>query len=174
METSFTVIEIAADIIYFVLVGDKIEIDNLVEKFNAKNKDSTIKYVSARLGVPTSIACEKLQKILNKKLEIDTAIESAQCFTYAEGFNKRTYMLMILSENDKRFTLGFPTMELSDEIDPEDIIINWIKKRCGTLPRGIRRSIRPISLVGNDEDIIVYVAKLSKENKESSKAVRKN
>jgi len=162
MEAGFTVIEILAEYIYFVLVGDKSAIDEIVEKCNSRNTDTSITYISTRLGLPSAIRCDRLQKALNAKVEIATGLESAQCFTYAEGFDKKTYMLALLEEGDKKFVLSFPKMELTDEDEPEDIILAWIKKRVGNVDRSIKKTIRPISLVGNNEEIIVYIAKLLK------------
>ena len=55
--------------------------------------------------------------------------------------------------------LRFPKIDLIDE-DPERMIIDWIKKHNGVLPVHIKKTIKPLSLVGYDKDILVYMAKI--------------
>ena len=64
-------------------------------------------------------------------------------------------MLMMI-END---VLRFPKIDLLEE-DPEKMIIDWIKKYNGQVPDIIKHTIKPLSLVGLDDEILVYSAKL--------------
>jgi hypothetical protein len=64
-------------------------------------------------------------------------------------------MLMIVDEN----ILRFPKIDLVDE-DPEKMIYDWIKKNYGSVPEEIKKTVRPLSLVGYDNNILVYTAKI--------------
>jgi len=161
MEISgYTIIEVTADFMYFVLTGSKDDIYNFVTILNNNNKDNNIKYISSRIDMPSSFKLEQLKKIYKKKVSIDNGIESSQCFAFAEGLNKKTYMLMILEEINNELILGYPKLNLSDEEDPEETIITWLKKKSGKVPKGIRKTIKPITLVGTDDNILLYVAKM--------------
>lgn len=161
MEISgYTIVKIYADCIYFIAVGDKSDISNFVDELNKSNKDNSIKYLASRIDVPLIICCEQIQKKIKKRVEIAPSIESAQSYAFAQGFKKRSYAILVLEDGEDKSTLGFPHLELSDEDDPEELIIKWIKKRVQKVPKGIKKTIRPVTLVGPDEDILVYVAKL--------------
>jgi hypothetical protein len=64
-------------------------------------------------------------------------------------------MMMMIDDN----ILRFPKIDLIDE-DPEQMIIDWIKKNYGSVPEHLKKSIKPLSLVGYDNDILVYSAKI--------------
>lgn len=163
------VIEIIADYIYFVITGDKQELLELKDKLEKKDVESI--YMVLRLDIPISFRFEKIQKTLNTKLNIDNGIESAQSYALAqEQFifykmtNKRKldiepicdrpkYMLMVVNDN----VLRFPKLELNDEDEPDKIIIDWINKK-NIQNNNLKNSIKPISLVGFDNEILVYTA----------------
>jgi hypothetical protein len=65
------------------------------------------------------------------------------------------YMIMVIDDN----ILRFPKIDLVDE-DPERMIMEWVKKHNGYLPVEIKKTIKPLSLVGYDKDILVYTAKI--------------
>jgi hypothetical protein len=156
----YTIIEVYADFIYFIAVGDKTEIRNFVDELNKSNKDSGIKYLASRIDIPLTICCEQLQKTIKKRIEIAPSIESAQSHAFAQGFKKRSYTVVVLEDVGDKSTVSFPRLELNDDDDPEELIIKWLKKRVHKIPKGIKKTIRPVTLVGPDEDILVYVAKL--------------
>lgn len=159
----YTIIEVTADIMYLIIVGDKKDINNFVEDLNKNNKDNTIKYVSARIDIPTSVKCDQLQKLYKKKINVDNGIESAQCYTFAEGLNKKSYMLLMLEEGENNVTFSYPKMNLDDDADPEELIHTWIKKRVGKIPYGIKKSMKPLTLVGVDDNILVYMAQIKND-----------
>ena len=50
--------------------------------------------------------------------------------------------------------------EIAPEEDPEKMIMDWIKKYNGFVPDIMKHTIKPLSLVGLDDEILVYSAKL--------------
>jgi len=163
------VIEIIADYIYFVITGDKKELLDLKGKLEEKDVESI--YMVLRLDIPISFRFEKIEKTLNTKLNIDNGIESAQSYALAQEqfiFYKMTnkkklefeqicdkpkYMLMVINDN----VLRFPKLELNDEDEPDKIILEWINKK-NIQNNNLKNSIKPISLVGFDNEILVYTA----------------
>ena len=166
------VIEISADYIYFVIIGNKKNLSDLsknMEKYNIENNnDNTKKFILTRLDIPIIYLYDKIEKKSNKKLILDYSIESAQSYAFAqeqfifpcerkkfiENDNTNNYMIMIIDDN----ILRFPKIDLVDE-DPEKMIMEWIRKHNGCIPSQIKKTIKPLSLVGYDKDILVYTAK---------------
>ena len=62
----------------------------------------------------------------------------------------------MMIEND---ILRFPKIDLTED-DPEKMIIDWIKKYYGFVPDIMKNTIKPLSLVGLDDEILVYSAKI--------------
>ena len=144
--------------------------ENHNKEYNKEyNKECNKKFIITRLDIPILNNYDKIEKKLNIKLKLDYSIESAQSYAFAqEQFifpreNKKfvdndktiNYMIMVINDN----ILRFPKIDLIDE-DPEKMIIDWIKKHNGFLPSEIKKTIKPLSLVGYDKDILVYMAKI--------------
>jgi hypothetical protein len=167
-----TIIEIVADYIFFVITGTQTEIEEysrtLTKKYN-----NTVKCISLRIDVPISFACEKLEKNYGV-ITIENGAESAQSYAFAQDsyivknksnvlesmFSKRTHMLMMLEDDGKNKKLKFPKLELHDQDDPEEVVLDWVKEVGGYVPKGLKKTIKPISIVGFNDDILVYTAKI--------------
>jgi hypothetical protein len=154
----YKVIEVTANHMYFVIYGNKNEVSDFVNMLNKHNKDINIKYMFARTNIPSSNKIDKIQKLYTKKVYLDNGTESSQCFALAEGNPKKTHMVMSVTETDNNVILGYPKLDLSDSEDPEQTILKWIKKNAGKLPKGIKKSLKPITLVGTEDDILLYIA----------------
>jgi hypothetical protein len=171
-----TIIEIVADYIYFVMMGTHTEIEQYCKLLSKKtnNYSNDIKYISLRIDIPISFACEKLEKNYGK-IFIETGTESAQSYAFAQDSyiiknknnsldsmfnNKITHMLMIIEDVNGIKKLKFPKLELHDQDDPETVVLEWIKEMGGYIPKTVKKTIKPISIVGYNDDILVYSAKL--------------
>ena len=134
IDNQVTVIEITADYLCLVVLGDKSSIENLIS--DMKNTiPQNIQYIAVKIDYPSANKCYELTKSLNngidieesdtaniKKVIIDDGVETAQCYTYAEGYHSQLYMLMNITEQDNSYVLGYPKFELNDEEDPEDVL----------------------------------------------------
>ena len=169
-----TIIEIVADYIYFVMTGTQTEITDYCKLLKNKYKDDSIDFISLRIDIPIAFSCDKLEKKYGKIL-IENGSESAQSYAFAqdsyiiknksESYNsifntKRTHMLMILEKSDKHQVLRFPKLELHDQDDPEEVVLDWVKQFGGYVPKTLKKTIKPISIVGYNDDILVYTAKI--------------
>lgn len=173
-----TIIEIVADYIYFVMMGSHTEIEEYCKILSKKNNKhmNDVTYISLRIDIPISFACEKLEKNYGK-IFIETGTESAQSYAFAQDSyiiknksksnsldsmfnNKITHMLMIIEDINGIKRLKFPKLELHDQDDPETVVLDWIKETGGYIPKTIKKTIKPISIVGYNDDILVYSAKI--------------
>lgn len=172
-----TIIEIVADFIFFVVIGSNDEIKNYIK--NIKNKNANNIYISLKIDVPIVNEIKKLEKKYIKKITIESGSESAQSFAFAQDsyiiknknvstdmLNKKTFMLMVLESIDdsSKMILKFPKLELHDDDDPEVVVMNWVSYMHNTKNsitiKNIKKTIKPITLVGYKNDILVYTAKI--------------
>ena len=170
-DDNVSIIEITADYLYLIILGDKVKIDNLINIINNNNNNlnKTI-YISVKIDTPVAHKCDEYFNILNlnkennkyKHIVLDDSIEMSQCCTYAEGYSNQLYMIMCIVEEDMKYILGYPKFELGDEEDPELIIVNWFKKNTNTIPNGIKKNIKLITVVGPQTNILVVATKIKK------------
>jgi len=180
MSENCTIMEIVADYIYFVIIGNKEDLVCLSKLFRQYNDINNISktYIITRLDIPISYKYEVWENEFNKKIVFDYGIESAQSYAIAQeqfifstlkgskhnlsntkepDLNEK-YMLLILESDN---IIHFPKLDLHDDDDPEEIILSWINKIIGHIPDKIKKTIKPISLVGYNDDILVYIANIS-------------
>lgn len=171
IDNQVTIIEITADYLCLVVLGDKMTIDELIEDIKLANPTDSTQYIAVKIDHPTANKCMELSDFLNcnknqtKNIILDDGVETAQCYTYAEGYHCQTYMLMNISEEDTKYILGYPKFELGDEEDPEIIIEGWFKKKVKRLPSGIKKNMKLITVVGAETNILVIATKIKNKKK---------
>lgn len=169
-EKKTSIIEIMAEYIYLVIIGEKNDLKEFAKNLKTNVYDDKKKFIITRLDIPILFEYDNLLKNINQELIIDNGIESAQSYAYAQEpfilprMNKKkimkmdhteNYMLMMIDDN----ILRFPRIDLTEE-DPEKMIIDWIKKYNGNVPEKFVKTIKPLSLVGFDDEILVYSGKI--------------
>lgn len=169
-----TIIEIVADYIFFVMTGAQFEIEEYCKILKKKYNNDSIDFLSLRIDIPISFSCDKLEK-QHGQINIENGTESAQSYAFAQDSyivknkietydsmfnNRRTHMLMILEKDGNRKKLKFPKLELHDQDDPEEVVLEWVKEFGGNIPKTLKKTIKPISIVGYNDDILVYTAKI--------------
>jgi hypothetical protein len=106
----------------------------------------------------------------NKKyIKLDEGVETAQCLTYADVTSNdatatkrktpgsKLVMVMVMIKNDSCFTLSYPILQLDQEENPDKLISKWLKDN--NLKNIVRElTIRPVHIVGNEHDILVFSA----------------
>jgi hypothetical protein len=165
-KNNIPIIEITANYIYLIILGNKKNIQLLVNNFN-RTASSNISYHMLKMIIPLAQECETvlIPKIYNEKnklvdcINIYDGAEVAQCYICAHGteYHENLYMMAIL-ESDKYF--GFPKFDLDTEYDPEKIITNWFVSNSCTIPRGIKKNMEPVTVVGINNDILVVACQI--------------
>lgn len=163
-----TILEINVEHIYYILVGKKEDLEKFI-----KDNNNTNNYLLFKINIPLTVQCEQLEKSIGKSIHIEPSIESAHCYTYGDGFPTNSYILMELVDDlySNKKKLVFPFIDINNDINSDDsdsneedvevIIENEIKKRFVKIPPSIKKSLRPISIVGYNEDILVYASKVN-------------
>jgi hypothetical protein len=163
-----TIIEISADYIYLVIIGKKENLKQFINNIKYY-KDDNKQFIISRLDIPILFSFDKIKKNYTNIQLLDRSIESAQSYAFAQEqfifpkMNRKlleedksiNHMIMLIDNN----ILRFPKIDLNEE-DPEKVIFDWLKKYCGFVNEEIKKTIRPLSLVGYNNEILVYSAKI--------------
>lgn len=170
MEENITVIKISAEYLYLITIGNKSQIDLLINNMNLHSKNNTEKYYSLKTHDSISSFCNILNKsndiISSKKhVIIDDGIEPAQTYSYADRTSSNLYMLMLLTEHEDNYVLSFPKFELNNEKDPDEQIESWFKNKANRIPKGLFKNLKVITVVGNNSNILVMSTRLAKKQK---------
>lgn len=171
VDNQVTIIEIPADYLCLVVLGDKGTIDELITNMKSENPTDTTHHIAVKIDDPSASKCSELYTSLNeedtkkKNVIIDDGVETAQCYTYGEGYGSQTYMLMHVHEENDKYIFGYPKFELEDGEDPEIIIEKWFKRKVKKLPSGIKRNMKLITVAGNKSNILVIATKIKNKKK---------
>jgi len=181
---NFTVI--VADFMYLTLIGSLDQMDQVIEIMN--NNRENKHYISIHTETPIA---EILESDTIKKILIDDCrrnnldlsqkelaeqmkycvfaegMETAQCLIYADGYRK-DHMLMEVSNDVTCFKISFPVIQLDEEVTPDKLIGEWIiRHNIQSIVNDI--TIRPVSIVGNKNDILVFVSIINQKCREKIK-----
>lgn len=172
VDNQVTVIEITADLLYLIVLGDLTSIEKFINDIKKNNPSDTTEYMPVKIDNPSANKCHDIMSDINdnmmsKTVIIDDGVESAQCYTYAEGYNNQLYMIMTLNKIDEqeKYLLSYPKFELVDDGDPDEIVENWFKKKVKKIPKGIKKNMKLITVVGTNANILVIATKLSNKTK---------
>jgi hypothetical protein len=159
-------IRISVNSIYFVLLGDLLSLEKIVEEFNA-NKNSDYEdffYLIKKIKIPISMVCDELSKQYN--VTLDTEIEKSQCYIYADHQEDDLYFILLLEKHNlitNEYKLCFPKLDFGLGEDPEKIICQWLKKKIGRIPKCLKKTLKPEILVGKEDNIMVFSGKYKLE-----------
>lgn len=177
---------IVADFMYFALIGSVDIINKIIEIMNMNQENKH--YISIHTETPIAriLDSDIIKKILIDDCYRDDSglsqtelaermkycmfaegMETAQCLIYADGYRK-DHMLIEVTDEGSHFKISFPVIQLDDEVSPDKLIGDWImKRRIQSIVSDI--TIRPVSIVGNKNDILVFVSMINREAVEKKK-----
>ena len=158
MDKEIPFIEIEATSIYFAIVGNIKSINKLINRLSANNTDPGIIYVAASINIPIAKKCDELMTKYKQHISIGSGVEVAQCHVYAEGYDSNNQFVLVLSKTNNEYILKFPEIEVNGKNEPDSSIMNWIKERIDKVPKSIKETLRPVYLVGESDDILVFSA----------------
>ena len=172
MNNQVTIIEITADFLCIVVLGDKKSIDDLIPNINIKNTP-LIKYIAVKIDTPSANKCFEMNNNSHRNIIIDDGVESAQCYTYAEYCQKQLYMLMTIEDKNSSSVLGFPKIELYNDEDPELVVEDWFKKNIkNSISEEFKRNMRLTGIVGIDNNILVVATKINCCKKKKNRSAK--
>lgn len=162
---------ITADFMYLVVIADLKKIESIVSKLNVRNNNDTVsndsyKYLITAIDNPCASIRDSTiyelfddDKIKEKCIKFGEGVEPAQTLTFAEGYNKSFHILLEVEELPNEICVRYPKLNLEDETEPEKLISSWIKKK-GLASIMDKLIIRPVNIVGSDNEILVFAAKV--------------
>jgi len=162
-------IEIFADTIYCIYYGKYKTVTKFRDILNEYCEKNSIdkKYIITKLNLPVARFCESQQDLFNKKnntnfvFNFNKSLESIQCMVYAECNNKDAkdmYTLLCLEKNKDfdNYDIKYPSIDLCDNYDPEEIIYREIKKISPAYAKYIRKNVKLVDIAGEEDEILVY------------------
>ena len=158
---------ITADFMYLLILGVNNKLDDICNFLNTQNKNNNtnIRYVSNRIDTPCVDLNNNIINLFNGEneyIEFAEGVEQAQTLTFAEGYNKSYKILFEVEKFDSKIEIRYPKLSLEDETEPEKLISSWIKKlKLVELMEKI--IIRPVNIVGNVNEILVFAARINNE-----------
>jgi hypothetical protein len=170
MNTDITVI--TADYMYLVVIADQNKLEDILCELNFKISSNRYKYLSACIDFP--IACidyteiydmfieyypDRREILMDKCIKFEDGVEPAQTLTFAEGYNKSHHILLEIEDTDSDILVRFPKLNLEDETEPEKLISSWIKTNNLEYVMD-KLIIRPVNIVGSDNEILVFAARI--------------
>ena len=160
---------ITADFMYLVVIADLKKHESIVSKLNTKNaniNNDNYKYLITGIDNPCASIEDDLiydlfdnDKTKDKCIKFGEGVEPAQTLTFAEGYNKSYHILLEIEELSNEICVRYPKLNLEDETEPEKLISSWIKKK-GLASIMDKLIIRPVNIVGSDNEILVFAARV--------------
>lgn len=162
---------IAADYMYIVFIGSNEELGKIINKLNTQenNKKNKDIYLLCSITEPciNMLDGELIRGIAdNKYVILDEGVETTQCLIYADissndssnAINNMSLM-MVINTFDSYYKLSYPILQLEEEENPDKLIRKWLIDH--NLTSEIKElTIRPVNIVGNEHDILVFSASL--------------
>lgn len=167
---------IAADFMYLIIIGNQHIITKITNHINTHitNYNNHKLCIQINIDTPCSNTLDKKQlsniidnnsdfnfEFSNSKYAIiEEGVETAQCLTFADFSNNvcnisKYQIIMFINDHNSHFSLSFPILNLDEEVNPDDLITKWFKDN--NLSNIINHmNIKPINIVGNQHDILVF------------------
>ena len=174
-------VEIFADTVYYILYGKFDEINNFKNVANEYFQKNNInkKYIVAKLNLPVTNLLDEQERENKMSLDLGKSLESIQCMVYAECNNREAKnMFTLLSiEKDEELNkniIKYPTIAISDKLEPEDSIYKEIKKINNLFAKKIKDNISLLDIAGEEDEILVYSIKVPHVTKKKINISKKN
>lgn len=160
-------IEISAEKVYYTIIGKENDMKILLEDINKKNikKNNNTVYIISKLIVPLANIIEKFN---DKNIMLAPETEQVQCSVLCDcnvKEEKEVYTLLCLKDEGGYYSLKFPEIDLKENLEPEKSIIQEMNNIITNVPNPIKNSLRLVDIMGNESDILVYIARASSTKK---------
>ena len=160
------IIEVYADYIYYLPIGDKEKIDYIKNTLVNADVEKYVEYLSLRTMVPLAYHKEILEKKKSFSIRLDPIVEEAQAYAFAHYDLRDSYMLVCLKFIDNSYILTPPRFVMIDGNDPEKGLMKEFSRLSKQkLDPMLINTIKPIAIIGSKKDAILYISKLTNINK---------
>ena len=161
------IIEVDAEYIYYVIIGDKEQVDKVISILKEEKVDNYVEYLCLRAIMPIAKHKENIEFERHISLKMDNIVEESQACAYSCNNSRNAYMLVCLKMIDDQYILTFPRYIYVYGNDPQKGLMNEFsrlsKNRLNTL---LTSTIKPFDVIGSKKDTILYVSVLNKQKNE--------
>lgn len=163
------VIEVYADFIYHVPIGDKNKIEQIKDILTDANVEKYIEYLSLKSIIPLASHKEILEKKRNQVIRLDPIVEEAQAHVFAYYDIPDSYMLVQLKYIDDSYILTFPRFVMIDGNNPQKGLLKEFSRLSKhRLDAILYNTVKLIAVIGSKKDSVLYVSKLTNSTKRLS------
>ncbi|AYV83601.1 MAG: hypothetical protein Hyperionvirus9_18 [Hyperionvirus sp.] len=156
------VIEVYADYIYYIPVGDKDRIDFIRDTLTAAGIEKYVEYFSVKTIVPIAFYKEMLEHHRKLIIKLDPVVEEAQAHAYASYESNNSYMLICLKSIDDVYVLTPPRYVMVDGNDPEKGLVKEFSRLSNRkLDIMLANTIKPAAIISKNKDTILYISKFT-------------
>lgn len=141
-------IEIIAELAYSVIIGTKAELAEITTSIPIHTN-----FIYLPLKTYIGSSCLKLENKLKIFIELEEAVESAQCYLLSNFFDIKNKYMLLQFENNK---LSFPKFDLSPGDDPIQIVCNDMNHII------YKKKSLPIALIGLNKNILLIQTTIRK------------
>lgn len=156
------VIEVYADYIYYIPIGDKDKIDYIKNILTETAVDKYVEYLSLKTIIPLAHHKEILEKQKQYVIQLDPIVEEAQAYAFSHYDIHCSYMLICLKYIDGCYILIPPKFLIIDGNNPEKGLAKELSRLSDRkLDDLLANTIKPIAIIGPRKDTVLYISKLT-------------
>lgn len=156
------IVEVCADYIYYIPVGNKGKIDHIRNTLENAEKEKYVEYLSLKTIIPLAQHKDILEEKRKHNIRLDPIVEEAHAHAFAYYDNRNAYMLMCLKYIDNIYILTFPRFIMVDGNDPQKGLAKEFSRLSDKkLDAILANTIKPVSVIGSKKEAILYVSKLN-------------
>jgi hypothetical protein len=71
--------------------------------------------------------------------------------------------LELKNYNTKEYNLTYPIIKYDSEIEPDKLMMEWLKKKNIKIGKYFKKTLKTVTLVGKNNNILVFSVKYKKE-----------
>lgn len=172
MGINTNIIEIYADYIYYIIIGEKKMVNNIMTILANEKVDNYVEYISVKANVPLAIHKENIEKLKNIVITLDPIVEEAHAKAYSLCDMKTAYMMLYLKKIDNKYILTFPRYIMVDGDDPEKGIINEFSRLSNNkITHLLENTISLHDIIGIKKDTLLYMSILKSQNNQNNNRI---
>jgi len=153
------IIEVYADFIYYVIIGEKKSVDYIKNILSSEKVETYVEYLCLKASVPIAKHRENIEKYKQIEVQLDPIVEEAHACAYSSCDMKNSFMIVCLKIIENNYILTFPRYVMVDGDDPEKGLINEFSRLSkNKLTALLASTIRPYDVIGSNKDTILYLS----------------
>ena len=157
------IIEIYADYIYYVIIGEKKSIEHVIDVLTAEKVETYVEYLCLKASVPIAKHNENIERCKQIEIQLDPIVEEAHACAYSSHDLENSYMIVCLKIIENNYILTFPRYIMVEGDDPQKgLITEFSRLSKNKLTTLLSQSIMLYNdiVIGSKQDTMLYISAL--------------